>query len=60
MRIGGGAFFVGPASVKILKTEERQKGLAYFRCRALGDISHLYAENESVSDSDFFQEVCDS
>lgn len=53
-------FFVAPTSVTILETEERQKGIAYFRCRALGDTSHLYAGNEPVSDSGFFQEVYDS
>lgn len=50
-------FFVAPTSVTILATEERQKGEAYFRCKALGDTSHLYLGNEPVSDSGFFQEI---
>lgn len=50
-------FFVAPTSVTILATEERKKGEVYFRCKALGDTSHLYAGNEPASDSGFFQEV---
>ena len=32
-----------PSSVTILNTEERRKGIAYFRMSEFGDISHLYA-----------------
>lgn len=32
-----------PTSVTILNTEERRKGLAYFRMSTFGDTSHLYA-----------------
>jgi probable phosphoglycerate mutase len=50
-------FFVAPASVTTLVTEERRKGEAYFRCKALGDTSHLYRADELPSDSGFFGEV---
>ncbi len=50
-------FFVAPSSVTVLATEERRKGEVYFRCKALGDTSHLYMGNEPASDSGFFQEI---
>lgn len=50
-------FFVAPTSVTVLCTEERKKGEAYFRCKKLGDTSHLYIAKEKPSDSGFFQEV---
>ncbi|MCQ2440588.1 MAG: histidine phosphatase family protein [Clostridia bacterium] len=39
-------FVASPSSVTTLITEERQQGIAYFRCNGFGDISHLYAANE--------------
>lgn len=50
-------FFVAPTSVTILETEEREKGIAAFRCRTVGDTSHLYHHSEPVSRSGFFNEV---
>lgn len=50
-------FFVAPASVTTLVTEERQRGEVCFRCRALGDTSHLYVGSEPASDSGLFQEI---
>jgi broad specificity phosphatase PhoE len=50
-------FFVAPSSVTILSTEERKKGEVSFRCKALGDTSHLYVGNEPISNSGFFQEM---
>lgn len=47
-------FFIAPTSVTILQTEERIQGEAYFRCRALGDTSHLYEAGEPISESGFF------
>lgn len=38
-----------PTSVTTLNTEERRKGIAYFRMSAFGDTSHLYAAGESPS-----------
>lgn len=46
-----------PASVTTLITEEREKGKAYFRCRGIGDISHLYTAGEPASASGAFDEV---
>lgn len=42
-------FVALPTSVTTLITEEREEGIAYFRCNAFGDISHLYANNEPAS-----------
>ena len=33
--------FLAPSSVTVLNAEERQPGIAYFRCQMLGDTSHL-------------------
>ncbi len=49
-------FFVAPTSVTELVTEERIKGEVCFRCKRLGDISHLYAGGEIPSNSGFFIE----
>lgn len=35
-----------PTSVTTLVTEERRKGIAYFRMSAFGDVSHLYAADQ--------------
>ena len=35
-----------PTSVTNLVTEERNKGIALFRCSSLGDLSHLYSADE--------------
>lgn len=45
-----------PSSVTTLVTEERRKGLAYFRMSAFGDISHLYAAGEEPAFSARFRE----
>lgn len=50
-------FFVAPSSVTELRTEERIKGEAYFRCTMLGDTSHLYIAGEPKSFSGFYKEV---
>ncbi len=42
-------FIALPTSVTTLITEERDKGKAYFRCQAFGDISHLYKADEEPS-----------
>lgn len=49
--------FTAPSSVTELVSEERVKGEAYFRCRLIGDISHLYAGHEPASKSGFYNEV---
>ncbi|NLP33926.1 MAG: histidine phosphatase family protein [Clostridiales bacterium] len=50
-------FYVAPASITTIVTEERVKGEVYFRCQGVGDTSHLYAANEPASTAGFFQEV---
>lgn len=50
-------FFVAPTGITVVATEEREKGIASFRCKMMGDISHLYSKDEPVSDSGFFNEV---
>lgn len=39
-------FCAAPTSVTTLYSEEREAGIAYFRCAAFGDTAHLYAKNE--------------
>lgn len=46
-----------PTSVTELYSEEREKGIAYFRAACIGDISHLYAANEPPSFSARFCET---
>lgn len=53
-------FCASPSSVTTLVTEERRKGIAYFRMLAFGDISHLYAAGEEPSFSARFCETYDS
>jgi len=50
-------FFVAPTSVTVVATEERQKGEVCFRCKKMGDVSHLYVKGIEPSDSGFFNEV---
>ena len=40
---------LAPTSVSEVTTEEREKGIAYFRGQRLGDISHLYMGKEQPS-----------
>ena len=47
-------FFVAPSSLTILETEERKPGEAFFRCKTLGDTSHLYIAGEKPSEMGFF------
>ena len=48
---------LAPTSVTEVVTEERQKGIAYFRGLRVGDISHLYAGGEPASFAARFEEV---
>lgn len=50
-------FFIAPSSVTLVESEEREKGVASFRVKMFGDISHLYAKGEPMSTSGFFNEV---
>lgn len=49
-----------PSSVTTLVTEERRKGIAYFRMSSFGDISHLYAGGEVPSFAARFCEAYDN
>jgi probable phosphoglycerate mutase len=50
-------FFVAPGSITVLVTEERVKGEAFFRCKALDDTAHYYIADEQPSDAGFFCET---
>lgn len=52
-------FCAAPTSVTTLVTEERRKGIAYFRMSAFGDISHLYAAGEEPAFAARFCETYD-
>lgn len=41
--------FLAPSSVTVLNAEERQPGIAYFRCQMLGNTAHLLMGGEPVS-----------
>ena len=47
-------FFLAPTSVTTLVTETDSKGYSHFRATGVGDISHLYIENEPMSESGLF------
>ena len=48
-----------PSSVTTFVTEEREKGIASFRCLCFGGLPHLYAGNEAPSFAARFCEVYD-
>ncbi|SHO44301.1 histidine phosphatase family protein [Anaerocolumna xylanovorans] len=50
-------FCAAPTSVTTLITEERRKGVAYFRMSSFGDISHLYAAGEEPA---FMARFCET
>lgn len=52
-------FCAAPTSVTSLYTEEREKGVAVWRCSAFGDVSHLYAGNEEPAFAARFCEIYD-
>lgn len=51
------SFFVAPTSVTVVETEEREKGKVCFRCKKVGDTSHLYASGIEPSGAGFFEPV---
>ena len=46
-----------PSSVTTVCTQHREKDICCFRTQGIGDLSHLYAENEPPSSMGFFSEV---
>ncbi len=53
-------YAAAPTSVTTVYTEEREQGIAQFRCAGYGDVSHLYAAHEPPSFSARFCETFDS
>lgn len=49
-----------PTSVTTVVTEERRKGIAYFRMSSFGDTSHLYVAEEPPSKAARFCEIFDN
>ncbi|MCR4879858.1 MAG: histidine phosphatase family protein [Bacilli bacterium] len=49
-------FFVAPTGVTIYTSEEREKGIAQFRCREFGNIDHLKRKNEPYSKFGSFED----
>ncbi len=47
-------FFLPPTSVTELVTETDAEGISHFRCVSMGDISHLYAGGEPMSESGLY------
>lgn len=52
-------FSAAPSSVTTVYTEEREEGIASFRCFAYGDLSHLYAADEPPAFAGRFCETFD-
>ena len=48
-----------PTSVTLLNSEERQKGIAYFRMAEFGSVAHLTSQGENPSLSARFCEIYD-
>ena len=53
-------FCAAPTSVTTLVTEERRKGIAYFRMGSFGDTSHLYVKGEPSAFAARFCECFDN
>lgn len=47
-------FFLAPTSVTTLVSETDKKGYSHFRAIGVGDISHLYKEDEPMSESGLY------
>ncbi|HAH63119.1 MAG TPA: histidine phosphatase family protein [Treponema sp.] len=50
-------FFIAPASLTVLSSEERVPGTAAFRVQVLGDTQHLHDGGEQPSASGYFTDV---
>jgi len=49
--------FLPPTSITTVITEERVKGEIFFKCKQIGDTSHLYVKGEPVSNSGLYNEI---
>jgi probable phosphoglycerate mutase len=47
-------FFLAPTSVTTLVSETDASGISHFRAIGVGDISHLYAQGEPMSESGLY------
>lgn len=52
--VGQNSFFLAPTSVTTLVTESDNSGCSHFRATGVGDISHLYAVGEPMSESGLY------
>ena len=50
-------FFVAPTGVTTFVSEEREDGIAQFRCREFGNLDHLRRKNEPYSHFGSFREI---
>ena len=48
---------MAPSSVTTLVSEEREKGLVWWRCEQIGDVSHLAAADQRPSTAAQFPEI---
>lgn len=53
-------FFVAPTGVTTYVSEEREEGIAQFRCREFGNLDHLRRKNEPYSKFGSFRETYDT
>ena len=53
-------FFVAPTGVTTYVSEEREEGIAQFRCREFGNYDHLKVKNEPFSKFGSFAETFDT
>ena len=53
-------FFVAPTGVTTYVSEEREEGIAQFRCREFGNLDHLRRKNEPYSKFGSFRETFDT
>ena len=53
-------FFVAPTGVTTYVSEEREEGVAQFRCREFGNLDHLRRKNEPYSKFGSFRETFDT
>lgn len=53
-------FFVAPSGVTTFVSEEREQGIAQFRCREFGNLDHLRRKNEPHSKFGSFAETFDT
>lgn len=50
--------FVGlPTSITTIQTEEREEGIAFFRCRGFGEMPHLIMAGETPSEAAAYRET---